>query len=231
MRVVVLQPSYLPYAGVFALIDLADVFVFYDDVQFVKQSWQQRNRIKTDNGQLWLTVPVQHNLGQRICDTRIAENSNWSGKHYKSLLQNYGSTEQWPAYEDTIKNIYDITWNYLSDLNIYAIKMLTMALEIKEPRYLYSSRMSLTGQATERLIMLLKEVGATEYISGMAGRRYIEPAQFREAEIKLTWFRYEHSPYPQIKGGDFLPYMSIIDLMCNVPHPVEYIRGGVRFED
>ncbi len=226
MKVAVCQPMYLPWIGYFALMDKVDVYVFYDDVQFSPQSWQQRNRIKTGNGIQWLTIPIKRNFGQKICDVEINTDVIWRVNHAKAIEQAYSKAPNFEPYSWYIDDFYQMYWYYLSDLTIYESTFIAEMLDVELPEFLKSSEMNLTGSKDDRLLELLEKVGATEYISGVKAKDYIDEDKFKKAGIKLTWFEYEHPVYPQIRG-EFVPYMSAIDLMFNVgKESVKYVHQG-----
>jgi len=224
MITVVNQPTYIPWIGYFRLMDLADTFVFYDDVQLSVQSWQQRNRIKTANGVQWLTIPIMREMGQRICDVKIDYTQDWRRKHWETIKQAYSKAPYFNTYAPYIDEIYRVKWFLLSDYTMYITRILAMLLDIKMPKIYTSSAIFAEGSKTDRLVSLLKNVGATEYISGQAAKKYIEPEKFEKAGIKLTWFEYNHPVYPQIRG-EFVPYLSALDLLMNTgDKAIEYIR-------
>ena len=226
MKVIVNQPTYIPWMGYFAMIDLADVFVFYDDVQFSVQSWQQSNRIKTAQGIQKLTVPIERHFGQKINEVKINSFYTWGAKHWKSIGQSYSKAPYFEQYESYIRDTYEVGWYYLCDLNIYLIRLLTELLDVRIPKFVKSSERKLSGAKTDRLIPLLQELGATEYISGLAAKDYIGEDKFKEADIKLTWFNYQHPAYPQIRG-EFISHLSAIDLLFNTgAEAINYIRRG-----
>lgn len=227
MRVVVLQPTYLPWIGYFGMIDLADVFVFYDDVQFSVQSWQQRNKIKTAQGWMWLTVPVVRQFGSTINETRINNSTNWNKKHSESIRQSYSKAPFFNKYASIFEETYESAWEYLADLNIALIKEITRVSGL-ETKFMVSSELEVKGAKTERLMSTLKKVGADEYISGPGAKDYIEINSFRENNIKLYWYEYEHPVYPQIRG-EFVSFLSIVDLLFNTgDEAVKYIREGSK---
>lgn len=230
MRAVVLQPTYLPWMGYFGMIDTADIFVFYDDVQFSVQSWQQRNRIKSTTGDwIWLSVPVIRNFGQNINEVQINNTSNWRKKHWTSIYQSYARAPYFKDYEEQLAKIYQQEWEYLCDLNICIIKKLCELLGIDMPKFIKSSELKdITGEKTDRLLLILRKIGADEYISGPGARDYIEAGKFKEKGRKLYWYEYQHPVYPQIRG-EFIPYLSAIDLLFNTgDEAIRYIREGSK---
>ena len=214
MRAVVLQPTYLPWMGYFGMIDAADTFVFYDDVQFSVQSWQQRNKIKSANGScMWLSVPIVRNSRQKINEVRINKASDWRKKHWESIYQSYAKAPFFEKYAPILKGVYENEWEYLVDLNITLIKKITEILGLKT-QFIVSSELNVEGVKTERLVNILKKIGADEYITGPGAKDYIEVNSFKENDIKLYWYEYQHPVYPQIRG-DFIPCLSAIDLLFN----------------
>jgi len=214
MKVVILQPTYLPWIGYFGLIDIADVFVFYDDVQFVKRSWQRRNRIKTPKGWIWLTVPVIQIFGQKINEIKINNNLDWRDKHSKSIKHSYSKAPFFGEYMPIFQEIYEKKLEYLADLNITLIKKITEILGL-DKKFLLSSELEVTGKKTDRLIRILKRTGGNEYISGPGAKSYIEIEKFNDNGITLYWYEFNHPTYPQLYG-DFIPFLSVIDLLFNV---------------
>ncbi|AXI24945.1 hypothetical protein CFE53_01755 [Methanofervidicoccus sp. A16] len=229
MRVVILQPMYLPWIGYFGLIDIADVFVFYDDVQFVGSSWQQRNRIKISNGNwIWLTVPVMKKFGQKINEVKINNNKNWAKKHWKSIFYAYTRAPYFKDYSDVFEKFYKRRWEYIVDLNVTIIKEICKLLGLDSTKFIFSSQLNVEGKKTDRLINILNKIGADEYISGPGAKAYIEPEKFKKAGIKLYWFEFNHPVYPQLYG-EFIPYLSIIDLLFNMgDRSLEVIREGEK---
>lgn len=228
MRSVVLQPMYLPWMGFFGMMDVADTFVYYDDVQFSKQSWQQRNRIRSTSGDvLWLTVPIKQEHGRRICDTRIDSDSPWRKKHWKSIETSYCKAPFFKSYAPDIEALYGKEWESVADLNIEMTETLRRLVGVRSPRILRSSHMpEITGAKEERLLNLLGLIETDEYVSGPAAKDYIKTNDFADRGIKLYWFEFAHPQYPQ-HIGEFIPYLSVIDLLFNVGEKsLEFIKEG-----
>jgi len=212
--------------GYFAMMDSVDTFVFYDDIQFGAQSWQSRNQIKTSSGAQWLSIPNTYHQGQKINEVLINHSTDWRTKHWKSIEQSYSKAPFFDEYGWAIWEVYETDWVYLSDFVIYFLRILAEGLDIKQPRFIKSSELQTSGSKTDRLIPILKELKADEYISGPAAKDYIEEDKF--GDIKLTWFEYNHPIYPQIRG-DFIPYMSVLDLLFNTgEEAIKYIREGTK---
>lgn len=215
-KAVILQPTYLPWIGYFDLIKKSDVFVFLDSVQFEKRSWQQRNRIKTPHGWIWLTVPVKEEF-KRICDTEINNSVDWATKHWKTIYHSYARAPHFGEYKDFFEQTYHMRWKYLVDLNVHIIKYVASSLGL-EPNFQFSSKMDVHGKKQQLLIEICKKVGANVYLANVGSRKYIgEGEEFKEAGIKLEYHEFKHPIYPQL-FGDFVPYMSAIDLLFNVGH-------------
>jgi hypothetical protein len=228
MKAVILQPMYLPWMGYFGMIDIADVFVFYDDIQFVERSWQRRNKIRTyTKNEVWLTVPVIKKFGQKINEVKINNSTNWREKHRKTIKYSYSKAPYFKDYKDIFEEIYDKEWEYLCELDIHIIKTISEILGLKT-KFILSSELNVEGKKTDRLINVLKKINATEYISGPSAKAYIEPEKFKKEKISLCWFEFNHPTYSQIHG-EFIPYLSVIDLLFNVgEEAIKYIREGEK---
>lgn len=226
MKCVILQPSYIPWRGYFDLIRRADVFVFYDDVQYDKHGWRNRNRVKTPHGAQWLTIPVlsKSNVssGLTIREIRIAE-PRWQEKHRRTLVQNY---QQAPFFDRAILDgIYSDSVEFLSELTIRSTIFLARQLGFVETQFLRSSNMGIDASRTDRLIAILKHLGATEYLSGPSAHAYLEDRKFEDAGIKLEWMQYQYAEYPQLYPP-FDPYVTILDLMFMTgPAAASFISG------
>lgn len=227
MIVVVMQPTYLSWIGYFDMMDNADFFVIFDTVQFEKQSWQQRNRIKGSEGQFkWLTVPVAQNLGQGINDVKIKNSEPWSRKHWGTIEQYYKNAQYWKTYKDGLAEIYSQNWENLVDLNLTLINFFKNKFEIKT-ELLRASQIPVDGKKVGLLINICKYLKADIYLSTPRAADYIEQDNIFPAEgICLKYHKYEHPVYQQ-QYGKFLPYMSALDLFLNEgPKSLEIIRSG-----
>jgi hypothetical protein len=203
---------YLPWIGYFGMIETADVFVFYDDVQFVRRSWQRRNKIKVPDGDFtWLTVSVHKDYGQEIRDVEIRDDG-WQEEHWRALLHSYSNATYFDAYRDELEEIYDQEWDYLVDLNTEIVQWLYQALELSETEFRYSSAIEAKGAKTNRLIDILTSIGADEYISGPGAKDYLNEEQFKAVGIDLYWHEFDHPEYEQIHG-DFVAHLSAIDIL------------------
>jgi len=215
--------------GYFGLIDIADIFVFFDDVQFVERSWQRRNRIKVPPGKwIWLSVPVVKKFGQKINEVRINNNVDWADRHWKTIKFSYKRAPFFEKYAEYFAEIYERKWEYLVDLDITIIKMICEILGLDTSKFILSSDLNVSGKKTDRLLNVLEKIGADEYVSGPAAKAYIEIEKFKERGIQLYWFEFNHPVYPQLYG-DFISHLSVIDLLFNVgDESLEVIRKGER---
>jgi hypothetical protein len=213
MRLVILQPFYLPFAGVFELVRLADTFVFYDDVKFNLQDWQTRNRIKGPGGAQWLTVPVQRHHDQRIIEAQIANTSNWPRKHRTAIELSYAKAPHLAFLAPLLSDVFEREWEYLVDINIASFKILVGLLGV-QAQFLRSSELGLPGSGSDRVLAHCLELGATRYLSGPSARAYLDEESFEEAGVELEYHRFSHPEYPQLHGP-FVPDLSVVDLLAN----------------
>jgi len=227
MRATIYQPSYLPWTGYFGMIDLVDIFVFFDDVQFVKDSWHRRNRLKFDDSEKWISVPVIKNFGQKINQTKINNSIDWKNDHSNKIYSYYNKAEFYDKYESIIHSYYEKDWEYLVDLNIWIIKDLSKILDVKMPRFVRSSEIEgITSQKTDRILDILEKLEVDETIVGPTARKYTEKEKFIDKNIELFWYDFDHPVYPQL-GNEFTPYLSVIDLLFNTGEDaINYIRKG-----
>ena len=215
MRVAVQQPQYIPWLGYFHKIASSDLFVLLDTVQYKKREFQNRNRIKTPSGPLWLTIPVLskgHHL-QKINEVKIDNQERWREIHLHSLERNYARAPYFKKYSDFLDEIYKREWTHLSEINIATIKYLVKALEINTPIIL-ESKIGTNKTSTARVIEICQSVGADIYLSGQGGKDYIDENLFARSGIKLEYQEFVHPVYPQLHDS-FIPYLSALDLLFN----------------
>jgi len=223
---VVLQPGYLPWLGYFDLMQKADIFVHYDDVQFDKNGWRNRNRVKGAKGAVWLTVPVRHSgqSGQSILDVEIDNRQDWRRKHLATVTQAYGRAPFADKLVPKLRQILERPWPLLVNLDLTLIDWLAAELAIATPRH-RSSALGISGDRNERLIDLCMHFGANRYLSGNAAQDYLEPERFAAAGIEVVWHDYTHPSYQQLHGA-FEPYLSVLDLMLNAGGQSRAILSG-----
>lgn len=214
-RVAVLQSNYLPWKGYFDIIRNVDLFVFYDDVQFTKNDWRNRNKILTPRGLEWISVPVGQKISRLIHEVEIP-NSSWQKSHYGILTQSYSKAPCFKSYKQFISSVYlEKEWKNLSELNQFLIRSISTEFLGIQTRFDDSRNYSLQGTKEERLISLLKQVGATHYLSGPAGRSYINEDFFLSCGIEVKYQDYSGYPeYPQLYSA-FSHQVSIVDLLFN----------------
>lgn len=224
--VVVLQSNYIPWKGYFDLIHDADLFIFYDDLQFTKNDWRNRNKIKTPKGAEWITIPVGADAHRLICEVEIKD-SFWQTKHWKTIQQHYGKCPHFARYQAFFEEVYlGRQWGNLSELNHHLIRSISEELLNLKTEFRDSREYRLSGQKLDRLMELVTTAEAGRYISGPAAKDYIEPARFTEAGVELVWKDYSGYPeYPQ-RFPPFEHGVSILDLLFNVgPDAPWYIWG------
>lgn len=215
-KVAILQSNYIPWKGYFDMIASVDEFILYDDMQYTRRDWRNRNQIKTPQGLQWLTVPVQvkGKYHQKIRDTEI-DGTDWAQTHWKALAQNYRRAPHFQAIADWLEPLYlERQHHNLSQLNRSLIEAVCQYLGIKT--ILHNSwDYHLQDGKTERLASLCQQAGGQEYVSGPAARDYIEDKVFEDMGIRLTWFEYSGYPeYPQL-WGPFAHNVTVLDLLFN----------------
>lgn len=215
-KVAIVQSNYIPWKGYFDMIAAVDEFVLYDDMQYTRRDWRNRNQIKTPQGIQWLTVPVRvkGKFLQTIRETEI-DGDAWAADHWKALVQNYRRATHFAEVVAWLEPVYlGRTYVHLSELNRDLLRAVCDYLGIGT-MITDSSQYTLVGGKTERLADICRQVGATEYISGPAARDYVDPSVFERMGIGLTWFDYSGYPvYPQL-WGEFTHGVSILDLLFN----------------
>lgn len=211
----ILQPGYLPWLGFFEQVYRSDVFVLYDDVQFEKGSWRNRNRIKTNAGATWLTVPVlvKGKAFPLIKEVTINSAVPWQKKHIRTIHLNYSKTPYFGAYADSLFQILDRPWKYLIDLDLELIYWFLEQLKIPTPIRV-SSELGIGGSRVQRIIDIILSLGGDCFYEGAAGVKYIDVEIFKKAGITVLFQEYDHPKYPQLYG-DFVPYLSAVDLLFN----------------
>ena len=216
MNVVILQPSYIPWRGYFDQIRRADLFIFYDDIQYDKHGWRNRNLIKTAQGKQWLTIPVNSKgvtSGIPIKDVRIDWSKPWAKNHLKSLTISYNKSPYFKEYLPLLESFYERRDEFLADFTIESSIALARELGITSTRFMRSSELPhVEGRKTDRVVDVLKRVGATHYICGPSASSYMEPEKFDAAGITFEYMEYNYPEYPQLYPP-YDPYISVLDLM------------------
>jgi hypothetical protein len=231
MNVVILQPSYIPWRGYFDQICRSDLFVFYDDVQYDKRGWRNRNQIKTPRGKQWLTIPVSSRGSQTenipINQIRIVWEKPWHENHLKSIQHSYAKAPYFDQYLPLLKDFYSRRYEYLADFTIDFSIAIARQLGNTHTRFLRSSEIpGIQGQKTDRVINILKYVGATYYYCGPSASSYMEPEKFEQAGIPFEYMQYNYPEYLQLYPP-YDPFVSIFDLMFMVgSEAINYIYKG-----
>ncbi|HEX8949593.1 MAG TPA: WbqC family protein [Dissulfurispiraceae bacterium] len=216
VRIGILQPGYLPWLGFFEQVYRSDVFVIYDDVQYDKEGWRNRNRIKSANGIQWLTVPVHVKFKDRplVHEVRIDNKTNWRKKHLLSLKTSYAKAPFFANYIGVFEEAYSMEWERLADLDMHFIMKLLGLLGMGGKKIVRSSALGVSGDRFERLVSICKMFRADVFYEGAAGREYLDGAYFEAQGIKIEYQDYKHPVYRQLHG-EFIPYLSVVDLLFN----------------
>lgn len=226
MIVSVHQPQYLPWLGYFHKIAQSEAFVFLDNVQYKKREFQNRNKILTGTGPLWLTVPVKTKgkFDQLIKDVEVDNSENWRKDHFESIRTNYHKAPFFKEHEQFLASVYSKEWHKLMDLNVYIIMYILEYLEIPA-KIVFETSLSAEGVKTGRIVSICKKINATVYLSGQGAKDYLEEEEFKTAGIGLEYQAFEHPSYTQLLPG-FVSHLSIIDLLFNKgKESVKIIKG------
>lgn len=223
---VVLQPGYLPWLGFFDQMRRCSTFVLYDDVQYDKGGWRNRNRIKSKDGPLWLTVPVltKRRFGQRLLDVEIDTTRPWARSHLRSVRQCYAMAPYIDRYLPELSEVLSRPWDRLVELDIALIALMADWLGL-ERHVVRSSEVAIRGSGSERLVELCRHFGATHYLTGDAARAYLDMSLFVERGITVHWHGFRHPTYPQ-QHGEFVPYLSTVDLVLNCGDAARDVLNG-----
>jgi hypothetical protein len=216
MIVSIHQPNHLPYLGFFEKMAKSDIFILYDNTQFARYDigFQNRNRIRTKDGWIWLTVPIKHEFGANINEIKIDNSKKWARKNWTSIMANYSKAKYFKEYKQPFEEIFSKTWETLADLNIAIIKKAAELLGIKTKILAASELIDLKTKSTDALVDLCKAAKATVYLSGRDGKEYLEHEKFDKEKIKVIYQDYKHPTYTQAYEG-FKPYMCFLDLLFN----------------
>ena len=214
-KIAILQSNYIPWKGYFDLINMVDEFILYDEVQYTKNDWRNRNIIKTSQGLKWLTIPVrQKSLNQLIKDTKVSD-PRWRKKHWATLSQNYSKAKYFKTYKEIFEQLYlSSNEEYLSEINYNFISTINQILGITT-KLRYSSEFNLMNGQTEKLLGICKDSKADIYISGPSAKDYFNKELAKKENIQVEWIDYsEYKEYKQLH----LPFehgVSILDLIFN----------------
>ena len=228
-RLAILQSNYIPWKGYFDLIASVDEFIIFDDAQYTKNDWRNRNRIKTPQGVQWLTIPVETKgkLSQRIREAEVKDDL-WREKHLRTLLQNYSRAPYFSDYKTWLEQLYSsCDSRLLSKINYHFLTAICDELQITT-KLTWSSDYHLGEGKTERLVSLCRQAGATTYLSGPSARDYLDATLFEQAGVELCFKEYLYPEYPQLYPP-FEHAVTVLDAILNTgPEARHYITGKAR---
>jgi hypothetical protein len=213
------QPNYLPWLGFFDKMRLSDLFIIEDSVLLENRGFEKRNKIKGSQGEIFLSVPVEH-IGQQIPinEVKIAKKSNWKKQHWLSMKYSYCRAPFWQSHQTFFEHAYTLEWEKLVDLNMHLIEGMRNFLGIKTP-LLKASNLKANGKKSELILAQCKELGAATYLSGIGAKDYLETQKFEEEGIDVVFQDFQYPSYPQLYG-DFVPNLSAADyLFCTGGKP------------
>lgn len=214
--ILITQSNYIPWKGYFDSINTVDEFIVYDDMQYTKRDWRNRNQIKTAQGLFWLTIPVEvkGKFFQKINETQVSD-KKWGENHWKTLVANYSKAPYFKNYKNIFEDLYrDETLDNITNINISFIKAINAILNIST-KIIDSREFDLVEGKTERLVDICKKRNATDYYSGPAAKDYMDESLFLDQGIKVHYFDYSNYPvYPQL-NGNFAHNVTILDLIFN----------------
>lgn len=215
MRVVISQPMYFPWVGLLEQIKTADIFVFYNDVQFAR-GFYNRVQLKTPNGQQWVTVPlVGHHRGDNINEIKIDESSDWRKKHRDLLVQNYKATPFISEMLDLVDRVFDCRFNVLSDLSKKSIVELINYFNLTNSVEIFDSEdLNINGKGSKRLLDIVKYFNGDVYVTGQGAANYLQHDLFEKSNVRVEYMDYACLPYHQAHGN-YIPYVSSLDLVAN----------------
>lgn len=226
-KIIITQSNYIPWKGYFDSINIADEFILYDDMQFTRRDWRNRNQIKTRDGIKWLSIPVEvkGKYYQKINETKISE-PDWAEKHWNTILHNYSKAKYFNEYKKLFEELYlNNKEEYLSKVNYNFLKTVCEILGIKT-KMIWSEEFNLLEEKTERLVDICKKRGATDYYSGPAAKAYMNEELFEKENIKVHYFDYSGYPEYNQLHGEFTHEVSIIDLIFNEgPNSTKFMKS------
>ena len=216
-RVVISQPMFFPWVGMFEQTRLADAYVHYDDVQFSKGSFTNRVQIKTARGSQWLSVPLRDlRLGQQIREVAVDDRQDWRGRHLQLLAEAYAGAPFCEAMLALVQSVYQQPAATIGDVAVASLEAVWEYFPVARPReILWSSQSGIGGHSSQRVLEVVRHAGGTTYITGHGARQYLDHALFEAAGVRVEYLEYQKVPYPQLHGP-FTPFVSVLDLIANL---------------
>ncbi len=216
-KIAIIQSNYIPWKGYFDIINYVDTFVLYDDAQYTKRDWRNRNKIKVPDGTLWLTIPIEvkGKYYQKIKEAKIAD-KDWNKKHWKTITFFYAKAPYFNEYREIFEQLYlDKMPEYLSLINYKFITAINKILGITTP-IRWSWEFEIKGNKSEKLLNICKQLNAQVYVSGPSAKNYLDINLFKQENISIEWFDYQnYTEYKQLFSPPFIHNVSIIDLIFN----------------
>lgn len=224
-KVAISQSNYIPWKGYFDFINKVDEFILYDEAQYTKGDWRNRNKIKTPHGEQWLTIPVTGSITESINEVEVAEN-DWNETHWETIRHMYNKAPHFDYFAPEFERLYnEATFDKLSLINHHFLEAINKILGISTPLR-WSSEYDCYGNKSERVLSICKQANADVYVSGPTAKAYLNTDLFKDEGIDVEWMNYEgYKEYPQLYG-DFEHSVSIIDLLFNTgKNAVEYLES------
>lgn len=217
MNVVISQPMLFPWVGMFEQIRLADVFVYYDDVQFSKGSFTNRVQLKSEKGVEWMTIPLKKlTLGQKINEVKTSDQTDWRQKHLNQLYRCYNSGSHYGEMISLVESVYGVEEDSLSEIAILSMDEVCKYFGLDaQTKFLRSSMLNIDGSSSQRVLDIVLSIGGSCYITGHGAKNYLDHELFEKNGVRVEYMDYEKRPYPQL-NGPFTPYVSMLDMIANV---------------
>lgn len=215
MKIVISQSMFFPWVGLLEQIRLADIYVYYDDVQFSKGSFVNRVQIKTDRGQQWLTVPILQNFGQSIAEVAIDYRQNWQERHLQILRQAYKQATFRDEMLALVTDLYCQEHTYIGALSRASLQSILQYFELEKGcEFMDVATLNISGTSSRRVLDIVIALQGTQYITGHGAAKYLDHSLFETAHIDVRYMEYQKKKYPQLHG-DFTPFVSCLDLIAN----------------
>lgn len=216
--VVIHQPDFMPYLGFFQRLDIADIFIVLDDVQYVRgdsKSMTNRDKIKTANGERWINVGIQKSKYKSLInEIYLTKEYNWQKRSLNLIKENYRKADYFNEIYPYVEELYSTKCEKMVEFNMVSIKMLMDLFGIENIEIKYASELHVVGKSNERIVHLVQAVGCNRYLSGLGAKNYFDPKIYEQNGIEVVWQDFTHPVYPQ-QFGEFIPYLSSIDLLFN----------------